>query len=159
MFGIKKQAQGKETTPQLPRAVIKTEDASVEAGPELTQLALEGWWLKKEIDSMTERLNTVNETILLGVEPGSTLLVDDVVQIPVARRETVKVLKPETLKRLLRGRYADLVTESISYTLTPKAKELAADADDPLGRELATCLAVSASVSLSYRGGKPLPKS
>jgi hypothetical protein len=145
---------------KTPKTMLQTSGskALTPAGDAIAKYAVRGWELKQQIDKLKGELDDINARLIEAVEPGTTILVDDTCQVPVASRETIKVTDPAALSAALGERYPDLVSESVSYKLSDKLKALAADADDPIGRQVAAALSISQSVTVSYRGGKPLPK-
>lgn len=143
---------------KLPRAAIKgSHTKMVKAGTKLTRLGLAGYNATKEIKSQQEILKGVNQKIVDLMDPGYTLILDGLVQIPVAEREGFILDNPEAIRSILGERFDDLVDERTSYTATPKLKELVADDDSELAKALRPHTKVTTSVSVSYRGGKALP--
>jgi len=74
-------------------------------------LIVRGWEKKQEIDRLKGELDDINARLIEAVEPGTTILVDDTCQVPVASRETIKVTDPAALLDALGERYPDLVSE------------------------------------------------
>lgn len=143
---------------QLPKAVIKRGDEQTRAPAKVTRLALHGWTLKKQIDNLKTQLDGVNKSLINTLGPGATVLVDSEVQVPIAERQTITVENDPALFELLGAqRWEDLVTEKTTYTPTDKLKAMVADGDDEVGMAAREHMAIKTSVSVSYRGGKPLP--
>jgi hypothetical protein len=153
MFGAKAQPK-----PAAPRTVIDTDGSLHDAPGDLAALAIEGWQVRKEIDAMQQRLDSINAMLIEAVGPGRAIHVDGICRASIAETTRVKVEDPGQLVEILGPqRFADLVDETTTWKASPKLLTLAADADDETGRQVAACLSASSSTSVRWLGGKPLP--
>lgn len=140
----------------LPQAAILSTYTAQECPAAVTRLAIAGWEARQQISALEEHLKRINAMLIKEIGSDVSVLVDGVVQVSVAERQTLAVIDPPGLMRALGDRYEDLVAETISYKLSDKLKELLADGDDRQARKAREFIKVSSATTVTYRAGKPL---
>ncbi|WP_043698837.1 hypothetical protein [Tepidimonas taiwanensis] len=100
--------------------------------PALVRQAVRAWGLVKRIDELEEELKGLKDELAQALGTGVSLVVPGVCRVSVAATSSVSVADADKLRELLGERFADLVTESVSYKPTEQLIEMSADGDDPM---------------------------
>lgn len=98
----------------------------------LVRQAVRAWVLVKRVDELEEELKALKEELAQALGTGVSLVVPGVCRVSVAATSSVTVADAQNLRDLLGERFADLVTESVSYKPTEQLIEMSADGDDPM---------------------------
>lgn len=122
--------------------------------PQLVQAAMRAWGLVKRIDELEEELQAIKAELASGVGAGASLVVAGVCRVSVAKTTSVGIKDAEKLRELLRERFADLVTESVSYKPTQQLIEMSSDGDDPLAPSYRALLTVRSGTTVRIMAEK-----
>lgn len=158
IFGtnLKAEEPAPTTVAPLPAGQIERDGLITSASPDLVALACDGWVIKQKIDALQKELKTITEKLENSLGAGAALAVDDVCRVTLSSRQTFKLVNVDKCEALLGGRFSDLVSTSIEYTLTDKLKDIVLDPDHPLSEGLRGCIVVKDSLAVTFRPGKAL---
>jgi len=115
------------------------------------RLVMRGWEVKKQLDSLKEALDEINQQLIEAHGTGCALVVTGICRASLAERESVRIADAERLKAVLGFRFTDLVKTEVSYKPEEKLIEMACDGDEPLQPAIGACLAISRSESVTWR--------
>jgi len=114
-------------------------------------LVMKGWEVKKQLDSLKEALDEINQQLIAAHGVGCALVVTGICRASLAERETVKINDAERLKAVLGFRFTDLVKTEVSYKPEAKLIEMACDGDEPLQPAIGACITIGKSESVTWR--------
>lgn len=130
-------------------------DERLEAvAPKLVQAAMRAMGLVKRIDELEEELKGLKAELAEGVGAGRSLVVPGVCRVSVAKTTSVGIKDADKLRELLGARFADLVSESVSYKPSEALIEMSADGDDPMAPAYRALLTVRSGTTVRIAAEK-----
>lgn len=144
------------TPRQLPAGILEIDEDQSVADPDLVALAVDGWIIKQKIDALGKEFDAIKKRLIDSLPVGAQLRVDDVTTVSVIGRCSFKLTDAVACRKILEGRFDDLVNETPTYKITDKLKDMTLDPDHPLSEALRACFSVDDSVTATFRPGKPL---
>jgi hypothetical protein len=148
---MKQEKKAKVSVAGLPGGVKIVDGQEQRLDAATIRKVMEGWALRQQMEDAKERLDAINAALLEQHGPGCALVVTGLCRASLVERQTVKIDDAQRLQDVLGGRFGDLVRESVTYKAEGKLIEMAADADSPLQPEIASCLSVQTSQSVTWR--------
>lgn len=115
---------------------------------------MEGWALKRDLDAMKARLDTINTALIEAHGTGCALVVTGICRASLSEREAVRIADAQRLQAVLGDRFGDLVRTEVSYKPEPRLIEMACDGDDALAPAVQACLSVGKSHAVTWRAEK-----
>lgn len=109
------------------------------------ELLQQAWEARREFEEAKKRLDLLNEEMIDTFGAGSSLIVEDQVNVSIASKETFSITDINGVKDYLGSRFEDLVTVREEYTLTKKFKSLTVDPD------LGQFVQIKPSIVVTYR--------
>lgn len=132
--------------------LVERDGQAISADADLLTLAAEGWAIKGQIDDLKTRLDGITAALQNSLGHDVALVVDGQCRVTLSERLTYAVKDVETCKRLLGGRFDDLVASSVTYTLSDRLKELMQEEEHPLVKSgLGECITLKRSTSVTFR--------
>lgn len=140
-----------EPARRLPEGILEHDGQALHASPDLVALVVDGWELKQQIEALQKQLRTITDKLQNSLGAGTSLTVEGVCRATISSRQVFVLSDVHKCQAFLGGRFADLVDESVEYTLTNKLKEIVLDPDHPLSAGLRDCVLIKESTSVSFR--------
>lgn len=124
------------------------------AEPKLVQQAVRAWDVVKRIEELEEELKAIKEALAQAIGAGRSLVVPRVCRVSVAATRSWTVADADKLRALLGERFADLVSQSVSYKPTEQLIEMSCDGDDPMAPAYRALLKVRSSTTVRITAEK-----
>ncbi|MEW6250036.1 MAG: hypothetical protein ACOY4L_07465 [Pseudomonadota bacterium] len=124
------------------------------AEPKLVQQAVRAWDVVKRIEELEEELKAIKEALAQAIGAGRSLVVPRVCRVSVAATRSLTVADADKLRALLGERFADLVSQSVSYKPTEQLIEMSCDGDDPMAPAYRALLKVRSSTTVRITAEK-----
>lgn len=134
-----------------PAGILERDGQALHASPDLVALVINGWELKQQIDDLQKRLRAITDQLQNSLGAGAKLTVDGVCRATISERQSFVLSDVRKCQAFLGGRFADLVEESVDYTLSDKLKTIVLNPDHPLSAGLRDCVVIKNSLTVTFR--------
>ncbi len=126
------------------------------ADKDLTDLVVRGYTLHQDVAAKTKELEAIKAQLKKVAPEGGTLRVEGMCDVPITVVQKISVPKDNiaSLRTALGARYEDLVTETVTASLSKKLKDLVVLPDNPTGAAVRGFLTFSNTLSVTWKAVK-----
>lgn len=134
-------------------ALAKTHAADYDLdGVPVEDMVLQAWNAKKQIEALTELVQSCNAALKERLAPGEEVRIPGVCRAAHILRTSIKIADPDKLRQALGPSFETLVKTSVSYAKTDKLEEIAFAGDGGILTEaVRSCLKIDTTEVIDYR--------